>query len=81
MAYYRGILKYSTFPTELRIITSILPRASKQSTAAQRRGRRVGRAAVNKLHEHTEDASALEAEEGRGDRRNVQGELHTSDEP
>ena len=27
------------------------------------------------------DASALEAEEGRGDRRNVQGELHASDEP
>jgi len=27
------------------------------------------------------DALALEAEEGRGDRRNVQGELHTSEEP
>ena|SRR5579884_1645111 len=27
------------------------------------------------------DAWALKAEEGRGDRRNVQGELHASDEP
>ncbi len=27
------------------------------------------------------DASALKAEDGRGDRRNVQGELHTSVEP
>ena len=27
------------------------------------------------------DASALKAEEGRGDRRNVSGELHASDEP
>jgi len=27
------------------------------------------------------DALALKAEEGRGDRRNIQGELHTSDEP
>ena len=27
------------------------------------------------------DALALKAEEGRGDRRNVQGELHASDEP
>ncbi len=31
--------------------------------------------------EYEVDASALKAEEGRGDRRNVQGELHTSDEP
>jgi hypothetical protein len=28
--------------------------------------------------EYEVDASALEAEEGRGDRRNVQGELHAS---
>ena len=27
------------------------------------------------------DALALKAEEGRGDRRNVPGELHASDEP
>jgi len=27
------------------------------------------------------DASAHQADEGRGDRRNVQGELHASDEP
>ena len=27
------------------------------------------------------DALALKTEEGRGDRRNVQGELHASDEP
>ena len=27
------------------------------------------------------DAQALKAEEGRGDRRNVQGELHASEEP
>ncbi len=27
------------------------------------------------------DAQARKAEEGRGDRRNVQGELHASDEP
>ena len=31
--------------------------------------------------EYGVDALALKAEEGRGDRRNVQGELHTSDEP
>ena len=31
--------------------------------------------------EYEVDALALEAEEGRGDRRNVQGELHTSYEP
>jgi hypothetical protein len=31
--------------------------------------------------EYEVDALALEAEEGRGDRRNVQGELHTSEEP
>ena len=31
--------------------------------------------------EYEVDALALKTEEGRGDRRNVQGELHTSDEP
>ena len=31
--------------------------------------------------EDGEDALALKADEGRGDRRNVQGELHTSEEP
>jgi hypothetical protein len=31
--------------------------------------------------EYEVDALALEAEEGRGDRRNIQGELHTSEEP
>ena len=31
--------------------------------------------------EYEVDASARKAEEGRGDRRKVQGELHTSDEP
>jgi hypothetical protein len=31
--------------------------------------------------EYEVDALALKAEEGRGDRRNVPGELHTSDEP
>ncbi len=31
--------------------------------------------------EDTVDALALEAEEGRGDRRNVLGELHASDDP
>jgi hypothetical protein len=31
--------------------------------------------------EYEVDALALKAEEGRGDRRNVQGELHASDEP
>ena len=31
--------------------------------------------------EDEEDASALKTDEGRGDRRNVQGELHTSEEP
>ena len=35
----------------------------------------------NKLQEYEVDASVLKAEEGRGDRRNVQGELHASDEP
>jgi hypothetical protein len=32
-------------------------------------------------YEYEVDALALPAEEGRGDRRNVQGELHPSDEP
>ena len=31
--------------------------------------------------EYEVDALALKAEEGRGDRRNIQGELHASDEP
>ena len=31
--------------------------------------------------EYEVDALALKAEEGRGDRRNIQGELHTSEEP
>jgi hypothetical protein len=31
--------------------------------------------------EDGEDALALKAEDGRGDRRNVQGELHASTEP
>jgi len=31
--------------------------------------------------EYEVDALALNAEEGRGERRNVQGELHTSEEP
>ena len=31
--------------------------------------------------EYEVDAQALKADEGRGDRRNVQGELHASDEP
>ena len=33
------------------------------------------------IEEDAEDAWALKAEEGRGDRRNVQGELQASDEP
>ena len=39
---------------------------------------------VQKRTSYTEyevDASAHQADEGRGDRRNVQGELHASDEP
>ena len=35
----------------------------------------------NKLQEYAVDAWALKADEGRGDRRNVQGELHASEEP
>jgi hypothetical protein len=31
--------------------------------------------------EYEVDAQALKADEGRGDRRNVQGELHASAEP
>ncbi len=31
--------------------------------------------------EYAVDALALKADEGRGDRRNVQGELHASEEP
>ena len=31
--------------------------------------------------EYEADASAHKADEGRGDRRNVWGELHTSDDP
>jgi hypothetical protein len=31
--------------------------------------------------EYEVDAWVRQADEGRGDRRNVQGELHTSDEP
>ena len=31
--------------------------------------------------EYEVDALALKADEGRGDRRNVQGELHASEEP
>ena len=31
--------------------------------------------------EYEVDAQALKADEGRGDRRNVQGELHASEEP
>jgi hypothetical protein len=31
--------------------------------------------------EYEVDALALNADEGRGDRRNVQGELHASEEP
>ncbi len=31
--------------------------------------------------EYEVDASAQKTEEGRGDRRNVQGELHASEEP
>ena len=33
------------------------------------------------MNEYEVDAPALKADEGRGDRRNVQGELHASDEP
>jgi hypothetical protein len=36
---------------------------------------------VTSYTEYEADALALKAEEGRGDRRNVQGELHASDEP
>ena len=39
------------------------------------------RAEPTSAREYEEDAQALKAEEGRGDRRNVQGELHTSEEP
>ena len=46
---------------------------------------RGGRGAKNQEstseREYEVDAWALKAEEGRGDRRNVQGELHASDEP
>ncbi len=33
------------------------------------------------IDEYEVDAPALKAEEGRGDRRNVQGELHASEDP
>ena len=66
-------------------ITSILPRARRART---RRGTQAHRVQANKRckrstsnREYEEDASALKTDEGRGDRRNVQGELHTSDEP
>ena len=41
----------------------------------------IGRHKRTSYTEYEVDALALEAEEGRGDRRNVQGELHTSEEP
>ncbi len=42
---------------------------------------RAGEARSTSSREYEEDASALKTDEGRGDRRNVQGELHTSEEP
>ena len=38
-------------------------------------------AGVTSEEEYEEDAWAHQTDEGRGDRRNVQGELHASDEP
>ena len=46
MAYYRGITKCCTFPTELRIITSILPRASREKRDAEERACRAWRERV-----------------------------------
>jgi hypothetical protein len=36
MAYYRGTIKHCTFTTELRIITSILPRQAEERSEKQR---------------------------------------------
>jgi len=41
----------------------------------------VVRKGATSKREYEVDAQALKTEEGRGDRRNVQGELHASAEP
>ncbi len=59
-------------------------RAGAQAPTRQRvRGAREARTNKKRTSyiEYEVDASALKTDEGRGDRRNVQGELHASDEP
>jgi hypothetical protein len=43
--------------------------------------KQVVRKGATSKREYEVDAQALKTEEGRGDRRNVQGELHASAEP
>ena len=60
------------------------PRENKAEERAIGRRASVCASEIEERTSYTEygvDALALKAEEGRGDRRNVQGELHTSDEP
>ncbi len=53
------------------ILTSILPKSRREAEEHTR----------TSYIEYEVDASALKADEGRGDRRNVQGKLQASDEP
>ena|ERR1051326_2629011 len=83
MAYYAGTAKHGCknekAHLQLNIIPSILLRTS-ASVETENHNRRQTR----KRTSYTEcvvDALALWADEGRGDRRNVLGELHASDDP
>ncbi len=57
---------------ETYILTSILPKSRREAEEQNTRTSYI---------EYEVDASVLKADEGRGDRRNVQGELQASDEP
>ncbi len=68
---YEGLL--TTVHLQLNhILTSILPKSRREAEEHNTRTSYI---------EYEVDASVLKADEGRGDRRNVQGELQASDEP
>ncbi len=60
---------------EPRLRTSFPPSRTSEGSTSRTTKKRTS------YTEYEVDALALKTEEGRGDRRNVQGELHTSHEP
>ncbi len=72
---------YSFNFVEHRVCEQELKQSRQETPLSTRRGTHKEEEEETSATEYEVDALAQRAEEGRGDRRNVRGELHTSEEP